>query len=278
MADSNIAERPGKGQGAYGLRLKRLATPLLVSPVPESWPAVRVTLEHDIPPTERSSYADGAIDLSFETGWGISLRREASTMTFQIPPNGSIDDLVHPYLAPAAMHFATWLGYSTFHGGAFVQQGRAFAVFAQKNGGKSTTLAALAGKGIPVVADDLLVVDKSGNVLSGPRSIDLRPEAVTDHLVEPVRGDARRRLRLGPIDAAHPLAGVFVLSWADEICVEPLSPSERVIELTRHCPPDVARSSAVLEISRLPVWRLSRVRDLSCLDDVCDRILQTALE
>lgn len=278
MTLSNIAGNPGREQGAYGLCLEGLDTPLLVSPVPESWARVIVALDHDTPPPDRSSYGEDTVDLSFESGWGISLRREASTITFQIPSDASLDDLVHPYLATAAMHFASWLGHSTFHGGAFVQQGRAFAVFAHKNGGKSTTLAGLAGLGIPIVADDLLVVDKSLSALSGPRSIDLRPEAVTDHIVAPVRGDDRRRMTLPPIGPTHPLGGVFVLGWADKFSIESLTPSERVIELTRHCPPDVARSSAVLEISRLPVWRVNRVRDLSCLDEVCDRMLETALE
>ncbi|HUQ47876.1 MAG TPA: hypothetical protein VM053_06475 [Gemmatimonadaceae bacterium] len=278
MTASNIAVNPGRGQGAYGLRLDGLDTPLLVSPVPDSWPCVGVALDHETLPPHRSSYSGCAIDLSFGTGWGISLRREASTITFQVPPRASLDDLVHPYLAAAAMHFAGWLGYSTFHGGAFVQHGRAFAVFAHKNGGKSTTLAALAASGISIIADDLLVVDKSAGALSGPRSIDLRPEAVGDHVVEPVRVDERHRLRLPPIEPTHPLAGVFVLGWADRFSMERLTPSERVVELTRHCPPDVARTSVVLELSRLPLWRVNRLRDLSCLDDVCDRILQTALE
>ena len=278
MTVAKIAGNPEGGQGAYGLRLDGLDTPLLVSHVPESWPGVRVALDHNSLPPDRSSYGEGAIDLSFETGWGITLRREESTITFQLPPCATVDDLVHPYLASAAMHFAGWLGHSTFHGGAFVQQGHAFAVFAHKNGGKSTTLAALAGSGIHVIADDLLVIDKSASALSGPRSIDLRPEAVTDHVVEPVRGDERRRLRLPPIEPTHPVAGVFLLGWADKFSIEPLTPSERVIALTQHCPPVVARTSAMLELSRLPMWRVNRLRDLSCLDDVCDRILQTALE
>jgi hypothetical protein len=278
MTPPKIAGIAGGEQGAYGLRLEGLDTPLLVAPVPESWPGVRVAVDHDTLPPDRSSYLEGEIDLSFESGWGVSLRREASTITLHLPSRVSLDDLVHPYLAPAAMHFASWLGHSTFHGGAFVQHRRAFAVFAHKNGGKSTTLAALARRGIPVVADDLLVIDKSLSALSGPRSIDLRPESVTDHVVKPVRGDERRRMKLPPIDPTHPLAGVFVLGWADTFSIEPLSPSERVIALTQHCPPDVARTSAVLELSRLPMWRVNRLRDLSCLDDVCDGILQTALE
>lgn len=265
------------GQGAYGLRLDGLDTPLLVSPVPESWPKVKVTLDHETPPPSRSSYGDNAIELSFEGGWGIALRRDAPTMTFQVPTRIKDDDLVHPFLAPAAMQFATWFGHAAFHGGAFVQHGRAFGVFAARNGGKSTTLARLANVGIPVLADDLFVVDKSRNALAGPRCIDLRPEAVTDQIVESVRGDDRRRLRLPQIEPAYPISGVFVLGWGGDLSMETLAPPERVVALSRHCPAEVARTSAVLELASLPVWRVERPRDLSCLDDVCNRLLETAL-
>ena len=92
---------------------------------------------------ERSTYSDNAIDLSYESGWGVSLRRETGTMTFQVRRRVPDDELVHPLLAPAAMHFAAWLGHAAFHGGAFVQNGRAFGVLAERNHGKSTTLARL---------------------------------------------------------------------------------------------------------------------------------------
>jgi hypothetical protein len=186
------------------------------------------------------------------------------------------DELVHPLLAPAAMHFAAWLGHAAFHGGAFVRHGRAFGVLAERNHGKSTTLARLAASGIPVLVDDALVVD-NGIALAGPRCIDLRPEAVSDDSLESVRGDGRRRLRLPPIEPSYPLGGVFVLRWDDELSLEPLPPSERLIALARHCRPEVGRTPALLELSRLPVWRVQRPRDPASLDDVCDRLLEAAL-
>ena len=197
-------------------------------------------------------------------------------MTFQVRRPVSDDELVHPLLAPAAMHFAAWLGHAAFHGGAFVQDGRAFGVLAERNHGKSTTLARLAALEIPVLVDDALVID-NGIALAGPRCIDLRPDAVSDDSLESVRGDGRRRLRLPPIEPSYPLGGVFVLRWDDEVSFQSLRPSERLIALARHCRPEVGRTPALLELSRLPVWRVQRPRDPACLDDVCDGLLAAAL-
>jgi len=274
---ANITQNTDVGQGAYGLRLDGLSTSLLVSPVPESWPRVTLRQNPDTPPAEKSTYSDNAIDLSYETGWGVSLRREPATMSFQVKRRVPDDELVHPLLAPAAMHFAAWLGHAAFHGGAFIQNGRAFGVLAERNTGKSTTLAQFANRGIPVLVDDALVVDKNGIALAGPRCIDLRPEAVTDESLEAVRGDGRRRLRLPPIDPSYPLGGVFVLRWDGTVSIEALPPGERLIALARHCRPEVGRTSALLELSRLPVWRVQRPRDRACLDEICDRLLETAL-
>lgn len=276
MTNANITLNPDDAQGAYGLRIDGLSTSLLVSPVPASWPRVTLTQDPDTSPAERSTYTDNAIDLSYESGWGVSLRRETGTITFQVRRRVPDDELVHPLLAPAAMHFAAWLGHAAFHGGAFVRHGRAFGVLAERNHGKSTTLARLAASGTPVLVDDALVVD-NGIALAGPRCIDLRPEAVSDDSLESVRGDGRRRLRLPPIEPSYPLGGVFVLRWDDELSLEPLPPSERLIALARHCRPEVGRTPALLELSRLPVWRVQRPRDPACLDDVCDRLLEAAL-
>ena len=277
MTIANIIQDSHKSQGVYGLCLEGLSTPLLVSPVPESWPRVRLAQDTETLPAEHSTFADDSIDLSFEDGWGVSLRREASTITFQVRRIFSDDDLVHPLLAPAAMHFAAWLGHAAFHGGAFVVAGRAFGVLAGRSGGKSTTLARLADEEIPILVDDVLIID-DGAALAGPRCIDLRPEAVDGRPLESVRGDERRRLRLPPIAPSFPLGGVFVLRWDDEVSLELLPPSERLIALARHCRPEVGRSSALLELSRFPVWVMKRPRDPACLDDVCDRLLHAALD
>jgi hypothetical protein len=198
-------------------------------------------------------------------------------MTFQVARGVPDDEIVHPLLAPAAMFFAAWLGHAAFHGGAFIHQGRAFGILAERFGGKSTTLARLASRGIPILVDDALVIDKNGMALAGPRCIDLRPEAISNHSVELVRGGDKHRLRLPPIEAAYPLGGVFVLRWLDEFSITALPPSERLVTLAKHCRPEVGRTAALLDLSQLPVWRLQRLRDPASLDHICDMILETAL-
>lgn len=266
----------GDAQGAYGLCLEGLSTSLLVCPVPKSWPRVKLIQDVGASPSEHSTYGDDTIDLSFESGWGVRLRREPATITFLVREHVGDDELVHPHLAPAAMHFAAWLGRGAFHGGAFVQHGRAFGLLAARTGGKSTTLARLAESAVPVLVDDALVVE-NGTALAGPRCIDLRPEAAHHRSLASVRSDARRRLTLPPIEPSFPLAGIFTLGWGDALSFERLQPSERLIALARHCRPEVGRTSALLDISRLPVWRVTRPRDLASLDEVCDRLLETAL-
>jgi hypothetical protein len=236
-----------------------------------------VELRQDVgaTPSDHSTYGDDTIDLSFESGWGIRLMREPATATFLVSERVGDDELVHPYLAPAAMHFATWLGHGAFHGGAFVQDGRAFGVVAERTGGKSTTLAHLTDRDVPVLVDDVLVI-ANGNALAGPRCIDLRPEAAHHRSLSSVRSDERRRLTLPPIEPSFPLAGIFTLEWGDALSVERLAPSDRLVALARHCRREVARKS-LLEISQLPVWRVTRPRNLASLEKICDRLLQTTL-
>ena len=273
---TNLTDNSPDAQGAYGLCLEGLSTSLLVSPVPPAWPRVKLVQDVGASPSERSTYGDDTIDLSFESGWGVRLLREPATVTFLVRERIGDDELVHPYLAPAAMHFAAWLGRGAFHGGAFVRDGRAFGVLAERTGGKSTTLARLADSLVPVLVDDALVVE-NGTALAGPRCIDLRPEAAQPRALASVRGDQRRRLTLPPIEPSFPLAGIFTLGWSDALSIERLQPSERLLALARHCRPEVGRTSALLDMSQLPVWRVTRPRDLACLDEVCDRLLETAL-
>jgi hypothetical protein len=237
---------------------------------------VELTQEPGAYPSERSTYGDDTIDLSFESGWGARLRRQPPAITFLVRRRVADDEIVHPLLTPAAMHFAAWLGRAAFHGGGFVRDGRAFGVLAERTGGKSTTLARLADGAVPVLVDDAFVVE-DGAALAGPRCIDLRPAAAGNRALASVRSDERRRLTLPPIEPSFPLGGIFVLGWSDELSVRRLRPSERLVALARHCRPEVGRTSGLLELSRLPVWRVERPRDPACLDDICDRLLETAL-
>jgi hypothetical protein len=206
------------------------------------------------------------------TGGSLVLDRPARTATFYVPTRVGPEELVHPYLVPAAAVFSSWAGREAYHAGAFVVGGKAWALVADKAGGKSTTLAVLAQLGIDVLSDDLLVLDQ-GTVRQGPRLIDLRePAAVHLSLGQPVesgREGGRWRMSLaGTTDAE--LAGWVVLRWGDGVGVRRLTVTERVALLIGLGP---TRAEAVLSLASLPAFELVRPRGLGTLSGAVERLL-----
>jgi hypothetical protein len=173
---------------------------------------------------------------------------------------------------------AHWLGRETFHAGAFVAGGGVWGVLGDKEAGKSTLLASLALAGVPVVADDVLVLDDA-TALAGPRAIDLRAGAARRlDAGEPlgVVGERERwRLALEPVAAELPMRGWVALRWDGETAVCPVRGSERLRTLGAHrgarlYPPD---PGALLELSALPFVELRRERRWDSADDAMSRLL-----
>jgi hypothetical protein len=265
-------------RGAYGLRLAGLTSSALVSPVPESWPQVRLErLAIDRRAPSLASADENVLETVFLNGSSVQADRRRATVTFFMPPEVEDDELVHPYLSPAAVQFAGWLGHTVFHSGAFVHDGGAWAVLGVRSGGKSTTLARLAQSSTPVLSDDILVLD-GVNVLAGPRCIDLRPDAAKrlEESSSIVRGGDRRRFPLPAIEPSLPIRGFFFLEWGEELAVRALRPSERLDLLNRSCRPETASPASLLELARLPAWRLARPPGFETLDEVCGKLLDAA--
>lgn len=270
----NGAILPG---GAYGLLLSGLESTAFVNPAPRTW--TRVALERR--PLEcgpaRTVRAEAVHELAFANGSALRVERDTRRITFFVPEPLSDEELVHPYLAPAALTFAGWLGHAAFHAGAFVNGCGAWAVVAGRTGGKSTTLAALAARGVPVLADDVLVVS-DGSVLAGPRCIDLRGDAPVPAGATEVRSGERKRVPLPPVEPSVPLCGFFVLEWGDDVALEPLRPAERLLALAARTRPETIPSSHLLDLARLPARRLVRPQRLASLDDVCERLLDATAD
>ena len=215
---------------------------------------------------------DESAVIDLVTGGSLVLDHHARTATFYVPAPVGPEELVHPYLVPAAAVFSSWAGREAYHAGAFVVGGKAWALVADKEGGKSTTLAALAQLGIDVLSDDLLVLDE-GTVRQGPRLIDLRePAAVHLSLGQPVesgREGGRWRVSLaGTTDAE--LAGWVVLRWGDGVGVRRMTVTERVALLIGLGP---TRAEAVLSLASLPAFELVRPRGLGTLSGAVQRLL-----
>jgi hypothetical protein len=253
------------------------AEELLVD-APADWP--ELGLRHAAPGPDgphEDRIGPRSAELTLHGGW-VTIEREPARVTFRLPQPPPARDLVHPYLAPAAAVAARWAGRESFHAGAVVAGGGAWAVLGDKESGKSTTLAHLALAGHAVVSDDLLVVD-GDHVLAGPRCIDLR-ESSAAHLGagEPlgvVGVRERWRLALGPVPPRTPLRGWVTLAWGEEVGVDALRGAERMLALLpfRSVQLEPGAPQDLVDFGALPVLRLRRPRRWDGLDEAAARLL-----
>ena len=283
--------RPGKGLfasdniplGAYGIRLNGLesASELLVA-VDPSAPAYAVSVVIGRADSFDEHVDDERAELRLRSGGQIVIDRAAATILYRVPHEVRPDELVHPYLAPAAAVVNRWLGRESVHAGAFAVAGNALGVVGTRESGKSSTLAWLARSGVDVLCDDMLIVD-GDTPLAGPRSIDLREDAAKRFEAgDPIGMTGARerwRLRLGATAAQPPrLAGWVFLAWGDDIAARPLKASERIPRIAAErglrLPP--VRPDALLELASLPAWELSRPRDWASLPQAADLLLELA--
>lgn len=224
---------------------------------------------HADPPPDR----DGRrITFPLLTGGFLTVDRTAATATYRTPSPIDAEELIHPYLVPAAAAFSSWSGREAYHAGAVVIDGQALAVVGGKQAGKSTTLAVLASLGCAVLTDDLLVLD-GHQVLAGPRLIDLRASAGkrlgVAHELSSAREGGRWRLPLGPAPEAE-LAGWIYLRWGPTVALRALGLDERVRRLIDLVPTE---SRAVLDLATLPAYELERPKEWDELARAVDLLL-----
>ena len=251
----------------------------LLVDAPAHWPplelAVNITAEA---PSGADFVGDDAAMLRLRSGGSVVLDRLQGRATFSLPAQPRAGAIVHPHLGAAAAVAARWLGRETFHAGAFVASGGVWGLLGEKGAGKSSTLTALALAGIPVVCDDLLVIDRE-TALAGPRSIDLRADAARWFGVGEALGviGTRERWRVGldPVISELPLRGWVVLAWNDETALAELRGSRRLLSLLPHRALLVEPSdpAALIELSALPFFELRRPQGWHSLDDALARLL-----
>ncbi|MEV1320737.1 hypothetical protein AB0J14_32190 [Micromonospora arborensis] len=258
------------GRGVYGLRvhgLDKVSELLPAEGAALGWPTVRVRqLDAPPPPPVPLDNRQGTRVLA--DGRTLALDRLAGTATFYGPAL-TPDVLAHPYLAPVATTVNRWVGREAFHSGAFVLAGRAWAVLGPRTAGKSSLLAALAARGVPILTDDILVVD-GVDAFAGPRCVDLRQPVPGAALPSwPVRAGDRLRVGLPPIQPRVPLGGWLFLRWGDAVTLTRLAGTTLLARLAGQRSFGQLRSdpAMLLSIAALPAWELTRPRDWAALDD-----------
>ncbi|MEU3455148.1 hypothetical protein ABZ671_16345 [Micromonospora sp. NPDC006766] len=266
-------------RSAYGLHIRGLdgvaELPAATHP-PGRSRTVTVRQRHAPPPEPVPLDADRMVRVLTD-GRTLDLHRRRGTATFYGPPLAP-DVLAHPYLGPVAVTVNRWAGRETFHAGAFVHTGRAWVVLGVRTAGKSSLLAALAARGVPVLADDIVVLD-GGDVLAGPRCVDLRePIPGVDLTTRPVRQDTRLRITLPAVPQRLPLGGWIFLGWGERPALTPIGPVELLARLAarRSLPELPSDPAGLLALAGLPGYDLTRPRDWAVLDDTC-RLLDAAL-
>jgi hypothetical protein len=214
-------------------------------------------------------------------GSAFAVTRTTRRIVFDVPEIPSADILLHPLATVPLAILARWRGDVTLHAGAFAVSGHAWVLLGSRHSGKSTTLALAARRGLPVLADDLVVVS-DGRVLAGPRSVDLREDAAARLGATRDLGDlgSRRRFRVSspPGPASAPLGGFLLLDWheGDEVLVERLTAAERVrslysLEYVALVGP--ADPQKILDLAAAPAFRIRRPRSWSASESMLDRLL-----
>lgn len=267
--------------GAYGLRIDGLsASHGLLGPALPHWPAVRVVTELGrLDAGARSWFDDEGAGAVLPGERSIVMSRADARAVVTAPHPLPVDELVHPGLSPVAACFGAWAGYEAFHGAAFAVGGRAWGLFADKEGGKSSTVGWLHRRGCGVLTDDLVMV-AGQRLLSGPRCVDLRDEAAAVLGGRPLGGERRGKWRidLPAVEPDYPLGGWVVLRWGDDVQLRPLPTGDRLAALARcrvwdRLPP---QPSVWLDLAALPAWELSRPRSWSSLEGsvsvLCDTL------
>jgi hypothetical protein len=224
------------------------------------------------------------VRVSNRRGGSVTVRREPPEAVFVLPQPVPPAAIVHPLGTLPLSVLAHWRGDITLHGGAFLRAGGAWGVCGERSAGKSTTLALVAERGVPVLADDLLVVQR-GEVLAGPRSVDLRVDAASRfpsaRSLGTVGERVRYRLPVPTAPAAAPLRGMLLLEWSTDGATEltPLGLEQRLALLHQHQYSGLFRrphARGIIELLDLPMLRMRRPPGWGRSDDVIDLLLAAA--
>ena len=282
-----LREDSAVASGAYGLRIDtpgQSVDPSLVVRADPTWPRWTVAWEQSDearPGGNRvlESWSPDRAVLAAQPVGTITIERAAARTTLHLPEPPAPAALLHPYLASTGVVAGHWLGRAPFHAGAFAFGGCSWGVLGAREMGKSSLLMSLHRAGLPVLSDDVLVLD-GATAYSGPRCLDLRRSAAerfSDGTYLGVVGTRERwRVTLPPVPSQLPFGGWVLLDWTDRILVDRPRTSVRLDALLRHVgltAPGVP-TEGLLDLLAVPMLRFGRPRDWTRAGEALDRLLE----
>jgi hypothetical protein len=270
--------------GAYGLHLPALAdaADMLVD-APDRWSDWHIELAAGAG-RPREFLDDARARLVCEPSGWVDIDRAARTSRMHLPGAPTLPEIAQPRLGITGIVAGYWRGDHSFHAGAFVAGGMAWGILGSKGAGKSSLLAMLASMAVPVLADDVLIVNGRLDVFAGPRCIDLRREAALalglGESIGVLGTRERWRMHLRPAPCEVPLGGFVCLEWGSP-AVSHVPPNDRVRTLYANLAlplgeqRDPAALSTLMELLALPMVRIRRPREIERMDETADLLLGT---
>jgi hypothetical protein len=247
-------------------------------------PVVRFRWRQGVAAEDAWDVGPDTVRISHRRGGSLVVRREPPEAEFVLTQPLPIGAMVHPLGTMPLSVLAHWRGDVTLHGGAFLAAGGAWGVCGDRSAGKSSTLALLAERAVPIVADDLLAVQQ-GEALSGPRCVDLRGDAAgrfsAARSLGTVGSRIRYRLPTAAVPARAPLRGIVLLEWSVDGSIEvtPLGLEERLALLHQHQYSGLFRrpqERGIVDLLDLPMLRVRRPRAWDRADELVERLLEAA--
>lgn len=247
--------------------------------------------------------ADGAfLRLDYLDGMQFWLDREGRTVWAQWPDALSIGDAATYLLGPVLGLLLRLRGVTCLHASAVAFADRAVAFVGEEGAGKSTTAAAFARRGHPVLSDDVVALHESGgmfHVLPAYPYLSLWPDSVemlygsektlpsfSENFDKRMLSLAGEHLKFE--ENPLPLGAVFLLGEksADAAApfVETLPQRESLLALVANSYAtnllDTEMRAREFEllgrlVASVPVWRLRAHESASKIDTLCDVVLHT---
>jgi hypothetical protein len=209
-----------------------------------------------------------------------------------MPAPGADDDLIRLYIVGTIMAALLYQrGLLVLHASAVEVKGGVIAFLGASGWGKSSIAAALYARGHGLVADDVAAVDLSkatSTVIPALPQIKLNPEVASSLgyereslcLLHPLEEKRGLRLTHGFAHRPLPLRRVYVLAKDTAYAIEPIRPSEAMVELVRHSyptrllqpgGPSHFRQCARL-VKDIPIYRLKRSSAIAALPDLAQLV------
>lgn len=222
------------------------------------------------------------------------------------PDDVPYEYVVSLFIGPVLAMLLSFRRMVCLHGSVLAVDGQAIALLGPAGAGKSTTVAALARRGLAVMADDVTVLTQSPlglMVHPGTPRLWVKPDAVRalggspEQLPEVLFKGGKRQVDLEAAPAgdwrferqALPLAAIYLLGPRRPTdrapTVTPVTPYNAMLALqaNRYWPTALVTDNAASVFSVLgrvaqsvPVRQLSRPDSLSSLPQLCDLILSDA--